>query len=122
MNDVQAGDAAKITDVARSNGVAEFERASSDDEIGHRNSDSLCGLLRAASGDDFGGRFGDGMNWDLRFQFIEELTALPASLRRIGAIYAVTEFRHRQRTDDDGNVACGFADFLDRLGSGELLS
>ena len=52
------------------------------------------------------------MDRDLGFQFIEELTALPTPLLRIGAIDAVTEFRHCQCTDDDGNVACGFADFL----------
>jgi hypothetical protein len=78
-------------------------------------------LLRADSGDDLRCRFGDGMNGDVRFQLIEELAAHTAPFRRVCAIDALAEFRHRHRTDHDGNVAGVVADFFDRLGSGELL-
>jgi len=59
-----------------------------------------------------------GMNGYVRLQLIQEFTALPASFRRLGPIDAVSEFRHRQRADHDGDIADGFTDCPDYLGSG----
>ena len=44
MNDFQTRDTFEIAGIPCSDGVAEFERTTSDDEIGHRNSDSSRGL------------------------------------------------------------------------------
>jgi len=89
VNEIQAWDMAKIANVACSHRVAEFECASSDDEIRYRNGDSLGSLLRAYARHDFRSGLSDRMDWDLCFEFVEELTPLAATLRRIGTIDAV---------------------------------
>jgi hypothetical protein len=58
------------------------------------------------------------MDGHVRHQLIEKLAALPASFRRLGPIDAVSEFRHRQRADHDGDLANSFTDCPDYLGSG----
>jgi hypothetical protein len=50
------------------------------------------------------------------------LAALATSHRRVGPIDAMTEFGHRKRRDNDGNVASGIEDFLDRIEGSMLLS
>src|ERR1700683_1093833 len=97
MNEIQTRDAAKIADVARSDGIAEFERAGSDDEIGHWNSDSFCGLFRADARDDFGGGFGNGMDWNGGFQLIEEQPAALTDLRCARPIDPVSNLGNRNR-------------------------
>ena len=101
VNEIQARDAAEIADVACSNGVAEFERAGSDDEIGHWNRDPVCGLLRADPGDDFGGRFGDGMDGNRGFQLVKEQSATLAHLRRVSPIDPVADLGDSHRRQHD---------------------
>jgi hypothetical protein len=62
------------------------------------------------------------MNGQMRLYLIEKLAAHPAPLRRVGAIDAVAELCHRERTNDNWHFAGGFAYVSDCLGSGESLS
>jgi hypothetical protein len=102
-NDFQAGNALKIANVSGADRVAQFDGASSDDEIGQRKRNSHGGLLSADSIDNLGGRFGHWMNGNVRLQLIEKLAPHTAPLRRISAMDAVGEFRHCKRADHDGD-------------------
>jgi hypothetical protein len=93
LDDAQAGNAAKVANVAGPDRVAQLQRTCSDDEERER-----------------------------ALSPPPKLTAHVRQFRRAGAINAVGEFRYGQRTDHDGHVAGRLADLPDNLGRGEFLS
>jgi hypothetical protein len=118
VDDGQTRNTIKVADVAGTNRVAQFQGASPDNEVGQREIDPFRSLPGAYPGNDLRSGLSDGMNGYVRHQLIEKLAALPGSFRRLSPIDAVSEFRHRQRADHDGDIADGFADCPDYLGSG----
>lgn len=122
LNDAQIWNAVKVAHVGGPDRVAQFQGASSNDEISHGKSDSFRGLFGSDPADNLGGRFGDWMNGDVRFDLVEKLATHPAQLRCVGAVDAVSELRDGHRTDDDGHVAGGFADPADYIRRGELFA
>jgi len=96
MNEIQARYASKIADIPCSNGVAKFERASTDNEIGHWNCDSFRGLFPTDPGDNFGGGFSDRKDGHRSFQFIEEQSTARPKLRSVGSIHPVPDLGDSQ--------------------------
>lgn len=81
-----------------------------------RSADPLRGLPAPCPGDDFGGGLSHRMDGDRGFEFVQKLSALLTTFRRIGTMDSVGEFRHGQRADDDRHVADHSANVLEHAG------
>ena len=66
MNDIEARDAVKITEVCCSVRIAKIERTSSDDEIGQRDGDTFSCLLTTDAGNLGCGFSNPRRTWSLR--------------------------------------------------------
>ena len=84
--------------------------------------DSFSGLFSTGASDDFRRSFGDRMHRNVGLQLIGKLAALLTAFGCVGAVDAVTEFRHRQDRDDDGHITGtgGSADIPEHFGRREL--
>lgn len=91
-DDVQPRNAIEVTDVAGRDDISKLQRTRSDQKIGKRQIDSLCGLLGADLSDDFGREFSHRIYRNGGPQFVEKFLATGTGFSSIGPIYAVTDF------------------------------
>jgi hypothetical protein len=110
---VQAGDAAKIPQVARPDCVTEFQCAFPDREIRQRQVDSLACLFSANTCDDLRRCPGRRVDWNGGFQFIEESPPVRPQFGRVCTVDAMPNLGNAYRAKCDGNSADRFQHTLD---------
>ena len=116
----QARNAIEVASVVRTDCIAKFQHARTDNQISERQVDSVGRLLAADPGDDLGGGLCHRMDGDRGFQFVEKLSAWLAAFRRIGTMDSVRQFGNGQRADDDRHIADPRANVLDHVRGGAL--
>ena len=104
-DDFQIRDAIEVARIVGADRVAEFQRARADDQIDEGQIDSFNCLFSTNARDDFRCRFGDRVHRNVCLQFIDKLAAAIAALGRVGAVDAVSQFRHGHHRDDDRRIA-----------------
>jgi hypothetical protein len=100
--------------------AAQFQRASTDDEIPQRKVDAASRLLSADPSYDFRRRLGNRMDRHRGFQFVEECPPPVADLRRVGAIDAVPDLGDRERAKNNWDFARRLSYRLDGLFGSEF--
>jgi hypothetical protein len=65
-----------MADIARCDGVAQFKRTGSDNQVRKWHGDAYCRLLTADSSDDLGCVAADGMNAKVPPQIVQKLPAV----------------------------------------------